>query len=420
MKLVGVTILGAILTLLRMASGLLVSKFVAIYGGPTGVALVGQLQSFIAGINGLATNQISQGVVRFSAENKDSDAYRECIPFWRAAVFVIYISLGIAIPLLCIFSEYLSVWLFDNKDLYWLIIVAALALPFNVINSLLLAVLNGIGENRKNITTSMVSISISSIFTFVFLYFFGISGGLVAIALNNAIAAVIVFLRVRKSIWFSISYWFGPTDKKNVKELRKYLVMGVVGALTGPTAMVIVRNIISEHTSLFDVGLWQAVMRISDAYIAMITIGVGMYYFPKVASIKHKRELLDVTVKVVMFVGVLVTSGAALIFILKSFIINLLFTPEFLTANDLFKPQLLADIFKVLSFVPASILLAKGYIKLNIAAEIIVNLIFVSCSLLLVDKYGVIGANYAYLLTYILYFIFSYLFFVYHYRKLPS
>lgn len=81
MKLIGITILGAILTLLRMVSGLLVSKFVAIYAGPSGVALVGQLQSFIAGINGLVTNQISQGVVRYSAENKDSENFQACIPF---------------------------------------------------------------------------------------------------------------------------------------------------------------------------------------------------------------------------------------------------------------------------------------------------------------------------------------------------
>lgn len=420
MKLAKITLLAGILTLLRVASGFIVSKFVAVYAGPTGVAILGQLQSFVLGLNGLVANQVSQGVVRYTADNQEIDDYSKCVPWWHASTSLIMITLGITIPIICIFSGFISQWLFNNSEYYWVIIVAGAALPLNATSTILLATLNGLGENYKNIKINMLVVIASTTNIFLLLYFFGVEGGLFAVAINNAIAAFIVMSQVKNNPWFSLKSWFGKADPQKRKMMFGYLLMGVIGALTGPTALIMVRNIIITEVSLFDAGLWQSVLRVSEAYISVITIGVSMYYFPKAASIHRSSILKTETFNVLLFLVPVIILGASAVYFLRELIIEILFTEDFLGATPLFKPQVIGDVLRVLSFIPASILLAKGYFKTNAFMEIMINIVFVLCAYLLVPTHGVIGANYAYVIIYFIYFVFSYLFFFYHCNQLDS
>ncbi|KJG18228.1 hypothetical protein UA33_05085 [Photobacterium angustum] len=132
-----------------MASGFLVAKFIAVYAGPTGMAMYGQLQSFVNGINGLVTNQVGQGIVRYTAENKKGDNYDLVSRWWKAATFLLLLLIGMFFPIFCLFSSELSTLLFNNNNYSWLIILTVSMLPFNVANNLLLSVLNGFEQNKK-------------------------------------------------------------------------------------------------------------------------------------------------------------------------------------------------------------------------------------------------------------------------------
>jgi PST family polysaccharide transporter len=410
--------MGAILTLLRMASGFLVAKFIAVYAGPTGMAMYGQLQSFVNGINGLVTNQVGQGIVRYTAENKKGDNYDLVSHWWKAATSLLILLIGVFFPIFCLFSSELSMLLFNNNNYSWLIILTVSMLPFNVANNLLLSVLNGFEQNKKNIITSLISVTVSTSITLVMLYKYGIEGGLISVALNNAIAGIIVIYRVRNEKWFTIRYWFGRTNIKYFKNIWMYILVGVVGAATGPTALITIRNMLTESTSLIDTGIWQSMMKISDAYIAMIITGIGMYYFPKAASIKTSKEIKNLTIKTVSIISIMVIFSAGTIFLLRDIIISILFDASFENARELFLPQLTADFFRVVAYVPALIILAKGYFKVNIFLEVFINILLVVSSYYLIPIYGALGVTYSWLITYIIYSILIFLFFCFHIKTL--
>jgi PST family polysaccharide transporter len=418
MKLLGTAFLGGLLTLLRMVTGFVVTKFVAVYVGPTGVALLGQLQSFVAGVNGLIANQIGQGIIRFTAEHREKD-YEITKAWWSAAASLLSITvIGVGV-MVVILSKPISLWLFDNIEFYWLLIIVGFSLPLNAINSVLLGVLNGLGENKKYVYTSMISVCFTTLVSISFLYFFGLNGGLFAIAINNAVAAIIVIARVWCAPWFKFKYWFSQVDKKKRKVFIGYMLMGVIGAFTGPTALITIRNIITASISVEAAGIWQAVARISDAYLGVFTIGISMYYFPKAAAITSSTILRKETKHVLLLLTPFLIMAIISVFFLRDIIISLLYSDKFYSARDLFVPQLIGDLFRLLAFVPASILLAKGYFKLNATAEILVNLCFVLFSYIFLKlNYGLISINMAYAAIYVLYFIFSGLFFNYHCRQL--
>lgn len=420
MRFIGTTFLGALLTLLRMLTGFVVTKFVAVSVGPNGVALLGQLQSFVAGVNGLIANQIGQGVVRFTAEHVNS-GYETTKEWWSAATSLLIMTVSVSSIGIILMSEYLSLWLFNNKALYWLLIVVGLSLPFNAMNSIFLGVLNGLNENKKNIFISMISVCFTTTVTIFFLYVWGLNGGLFAVAINNGIAAVVVIVKVYRLPWFKFRYWFAQVDNGKKKIFVGYMLMGVVGALTGPTAIITIRNMISSTISIDATGMWQAVTRISDAYLAMFTIGIGLYYFPKAATIKISCELKKETRFVIISLIPLLFAAVSCIFYFRDFIIHLLYSDDFYSARELFLPQLIGDVFRLLSFVPASILLARGYFKLNALAEVIINILFVSFSYMLLQQdYGLVSVNIAYALVYLFYLTFSVCFFFYHCHQLKT
>ncbi|CAH6882882.1 conserved membrane hypothetical protein [Vibrio chagasii] len=417
MKLASVAFLGATLTFIRMMAGFLVSKFVAVYAGPVGMAMLGQLQSFIGILNGLVVNQLAQGVVRYSAENQRLGLVA-CAEWWKAAVSIVVLIVSTIVPVTLIFNASLSTWLFDNDEYGWVIVTACLVLPLSAANSFSLSVLNGFGDNKKNITTSMISIIVTLVVTTLALYLYGVIGGLVVVSITSAISGVIVLIRVKNEPWFKAKYWYGKVDYNKRKKLMGYVLVGIIGAITGPTSVIFVRNIIVDVYSMGDAGIWQSTVRISDAYVSICTLGVGMYFFPKAASINNDSELKSITYKVLLLLIPVSFVGLLTIYLFRDFIINILFTSVFLEATELLKSRLIGDFFRIAAFIPASILLAKGYFKTNIAAEVLMNVSLVIGSSVLIDDMGLKTVNYVYTFNYILYFFFSVAFFNYHCKKL--
>ncbi|MCX8990853.1 O-antigen flippase, partial [Citrobacter portucalensis] len=90
-------------------------------------------------------------------------------------------------------------------------------------------------------------------------------------------------------------------------------------------------------------------------------------------------------------------------------IVNILFTEEFKDAESLFLIQLIGDNVKIIAWLYAYPLIAYGVAKWYIIAEISFAILFTLLGRLLISNYGVSGANWAYLLSYIIYFCFVFI-----------
>lgn len=55
------------LTLVKMLMGFIIAKVVAIYG-PSGMAMLGQIQSVVTSLNGLVNAPTSNGIIKYTAE----------------------------------------------------------------------------------------------------------------------------------------------------------------------------------------------------------------------------------------------------------------------------------------------------------------------------------------------------------------
>lgn len=390
---------------MRMASGFVIAKVVAIYTGPSGIAMLGQVQSLVSALNGIVAAPAGNGVVRYTAEYQ-ATGFDGCAPWWKAALKWIVLLLAVVIPIACIFARPLAHWLFGDVNYFWLVVMTALALPLSVANSLVASVINGQHQYRRFIGLGMVSVIVATIVMVVLVIEVNLNGAMIAAALFTSITGLVMLVGSMRQPWFRLKYWWGKTDKVQLSGIGGYVAMAMTSALTVPVALLMVRNILVDQVGWEQAGHWQAVWKISEVYLGVITIALSTYFLPKLASLEGTGAILQeikTTAKIVMPIVLLL---AIVVYLLRDVAISLIFTEAFRPARDLFAVQLVGDVVKILSFLYAYPMLSRGATKWFMGTEMVFSISFVLLAYIFVAKYGVNGANIAYTLNYFLYLIF--------------
>lgn len=406
-RLLKVTAMTGLLTLLKMAMGFVIAKVVAIYTGPTGMAMLGQVQSMVSSLNGVINAPVGSGIVRYTAEKKEQ-GFEACAPWWRAAVQWVLIISAITIPSGLLLAEHIANLLFQDKTLAWIVMATVCVLPLSAIGTLCNSVINGQQLYRRYVGLGMLSALISGSVMLTMIVMANIQGALLAAAVQAALIGLVMLIANLRQPWSRLQYWWGCTTQEARKAIGGYMLMAITTALTVPISLILVRTILIEHVGWEAAGHWQAVWKISEVYLGVITMALGTYYLPRLSSLVgvdaivseiHKTALVIIPIVAIMAVG---------IYLLRDVAIWLLFTDEFKSARDLFAIQLCGDVIKIVSWLYAYPMLSRGRAKWYMATEILFSLFFVIISYILIISVGISGATLGYLVNYSLYCVFMY------------
>ncbi|MEE1953899.1 O-antigen translocase [Aeromonas sp. 75A] len=407
-RLLKVTAMTGLLTLLRMAMGFVIAKVVAIYTGPTGLAMLGQVQSMVGSLNGIINAPAGSGVVRFTAEYKDQ-GFEACTPWWRAAFqWVLIISL-VAIPCGLILSKSIAAWLFQDNSLAWIVIATICTLPLAAIGTLCNSVINGQQLYRRYVCLGVLSALISGCVMLGMIAWKNIEGALLAAAVQAALIGVVMLIANLRQPWFKLRYWWGAVEPKARKQIGGYMLMAITSALTVPISLILVRNILIDQVGWDATGQWQAVYKISEVYLGVITMALGTYYLPRLSSLSDVDSIISEIHKTARVIIPIVALMALGVYLLRDVAISLLFTNEFRNARDLFAVQLTGDVIKIASWLFAYPMLSRGATKWFVCTETFFSLSFVALSYLFVSSIGTQGATIAYFVNYSIYFLCIYL-----------
>lgn len=401
-RLLKVTAMTGLLTLLRMAMGFVIAKVVAIYTGPTGLAMLGQVQSLVGSLNGIINAPAGSGVVRFTAENKEQ-GFDACAPWWRAALQWVLIISAIAIPLGLLFAKPLAIGLFQDASLAWVVVVTVIVLPFAAIGTLCNSVINGQQLYRRYVGLGMLSALISGCVMLSMIAWQNIEGALLAAAVQAALIGVVMLIANLRQPWFKLRYWWGAVEPKARKDIGKYMLMAITSALTVPVSLILVRNILIDQVGWDATGQWQAVYKISEVYLGVITMALGTYYLPRLSSLTGVDAIVSEIHKTARVIIPIVATMALAVYLLRDVAISLLFTEAFRSARELFAIQLTGDVIKIASWLYAYPMLSRGATKWFMGTEILFSLSFVALTYLFVANMGLKGAVVAYLVNYSVY-----------------
>jgi O-antigen/teichoic acid export membrane protein len=404
MKLVKTSFFSAIITFVRISSGFISGKIIALITGPAGVALLGSFTNFITIILTFANGAINTGVIKYTAEHGSDDIKIKAL--FSTSLKISFFCSVIVGFFLVLFSSFFSSLVFSDTLYTKEICVLGFTIIFYSLNTLMISVLNGKGQIKKFTLVNLIGTLVGLLATILLVYFFNLKGAIYALILTPSLVFFITVILLYRTPWFSWSYFGGKLDIKIAKNLGAYSLMAIVSALTIPVSQILIRNMLISKVGINDAGYWQAMLRVSDGYLMLITTSLGTYYLPKLSAITSdsaiKKEV-SYGYKIVMPV---VLIGCVSIYFLRFFIIELLFSPKFSQMEGLFFWQLIGDLFKVATFLLGYVMVAKAMTTYYIMTEIIFSSLYVFFSWVFVSKFGLIGVTEAFALNYLICFIY--------------
>ena len=403
MTLIKTSILSAVSTIIKIISGFIITKVIAVYAGPSGLALIGQLQNFINIILVLGGDFLKTAITKYTAEySADEDKKYK---LWSSSISIVIILNILMFTILFLFSDIVSEYLLRSTKYSYILKILAISLPFFVLNTMLLSILNGQRQIKKyiglNISLSIVSLILVSILSVNY----GLDGALVAYVINQSLVFFITLFFIRNEYWFKLKNFFYGSNYKDIKKLLGFAMITLTAILSSNFSLIYIRDFISETISLNSAGYWQGVWVLSQTSLMLITTSLATYFLPVISPLKIKHEISKELKKVIVFVLPIAILISLSVYLLRDIIVILLYTKEFLAMNELFLWQMIGNVIKVVGWVFGYLLVAKGMIKYTVSTEVIFALSFVGLSVYLIEEHGVIGVTYAYAINAMLHLI---------------
>ena len=146
-----------------MLTGLISVKVVASIIGPSGVALVGQLNNFATIAMSLASGGINNGITKYVAEYKeDKERIKDCLSTALQITAVCSLLVG---TFLILFNSYLSKVILLSPDYNYVFIIFGFTILLYALNLMLISILNGFKEFKRYVRINIANSVIGLIFT---------------------------------------------------------------------------------------------------------------------------------------------------------------------------------------------------------------------------------------------------------------
>lgn len=381
-------------SVVRIILGFVSAKVSAIYLGPAGTALLGQINSLLQVVQGTVANGAEAAVVNLTAERRgEARAYSQ---LWTVALRLVLTLACVAAGLMAVFSVPIANWLLGAPGYWPVIIVAGLAAILGVLDKVILGTLNGLklmgSVARANIVSSVLEVAA---FT-VLVYLYGLWGGLLGVAAIYTAKLVVSSTFAFRSGFLPLGALREGFDRATLKAILGFYPMLLVQSAAPAIADILVRNSVMAGLGLEQAGYLQATWRLSNIYLGVLTTAAGLFFMAHYAELTDDRSRGVMMRRVALQMFGLTVAAAAGIYLLREWIILIVLTGKFLPMGDLMPLQLLGDVFKM-TYLPLAMALvvarrSSAYMFQAAAGAIL----FVALTYLLQPWLGVQGAPAAY------------------------
>ena len=138
---------------------------------------------------------------------------------------------------------------------------------------------------------------------------------------------------------------------------------------------------------------------------AIIAFNEAIIILPKLANLQDKNQISKEIGNGYKLIMPFVIGSAIIIYLIRSFIIRLLFAKSFSAMDGMFAWQLVGDCFKIATYLVSYLVLARAKTKIFMLTEVLFGISFPVLSYSFINLIGANGAVMAFALNYMIYFI---------------
>lgn len=399
-----VTSFNSIGILVKIVTGFVTQKALAIFVGPSGVGVVGNFRDFFAAVQTISTAGLSNGIIKYVAEfKKDSKKLAQML---STSLGIMLIVSSLCAVFVFFTASYWNEKIFSNAyDFTFIIKILALAVPLYALDVLLLAVINGYSRYKTYVVVNAVSNVTVLLLTLFLLWQFRLEGALYSLLAAPVLVFLITVIFVYNKRHKARLFRFSGFRFDVMKKFGTYTLMALLSGLAAPVVRIAIRDYIEITDGKDEVGYWEAMHRISNYYLMFFTSLMTLYVLPKLSEIKTNREFRTEIGNFYKTILPLFAVALFVLYLLRNYIILILQTSHFLPMESLFAWQLTGDFFKVASMVIAYQFLAKNMFWHFVVTEIFSLLLMYFSCIWFISSYGYVGASIGYALQMAVYLL---------------
>lgn len=318
-------------------------------------------------------------------------ALRANVRLW---IYLYGLGLLVALPVVGTFSGLLFPGL--PKSLLW--VATIMIFPIALLQSLLASLLQGIQDFRRyNIILLVAPVSALS-FALVLVLFLemGVQGAVLAFSLAQ-------FLALLVTIWLLHPYYCNSCLEASGNYERKCVGYGWKAHLSNILTFVNYKTDIYLVNLLLNpaaTGVYVIAVQIAER-LWMLSQSVSTVILPRLSQLHHDEESRRLLTPIVSrWVFLVTVVGCAMLALVASPLINLLFGPKYVQAAGALLLLLPGIALSSLARVLANDLAARGRPELNMYTALLIVIINVVLNILLIPKMGISGAALATTLAY--------------------
>src|SRR5690606_4877164 len=286
----------------------------------------------------------------------------------------------------------------------YIIKIMALALPLYALNMFSIAIMNGFSKYKILLIITIIGQILGLSITLILIYQYNIDGAMIAAVIAPSLIFLITFIGFVNQRSLVSSVRISNVTLGVLKKFAPFATMALVTAIAIPMVSIVIRNYIIDEVGIKEAGHWEAMQRISDYYLMFINSLLTLYVLPRFSEIESRKEFRLEVFSFYKSAMPIFGFGLVIIYLLRSFLVPLMFSDAFKPTEDLFLWQLLGDFVKVLSIVIAYQFIAKKMFTHFIIIEIFLVIVMYLSSVYLIDIFGVKGAVIGHFVSYLMHY----------------
>lgn len=384
------SIWSGILLMIRMFAGFGAQKVVAIFYGPAGTTLFSHFQNFVALFTQPIQDAVANGLI--NAFPKKSLKKTQVI----GASIIILVLLAISTGLVLLVSAQFKPTYFSFSLENWLLIIPSILLfCFGIIVSAIYVI-----QRKLKLYSIIILLQWSVFFFLIFLHDLELTHFLIYWLSIQSVFSIILIFPIHSYLRFNFMI-----DERVRNHFKQFLIMALTIWLSSKWVDYYVREFAIQEFGTIQTGLWQSVVRISDGYKGLIISFLFLSLYPMLSQKLADGKLQMDNLRKYYLLYVLFSLGFLFLAIrFDEFILKVLYDFQYVEASNLFRYQIIGDVFAFLAFPFAIYLIASVKTKTYIISELLSALIFVTLIAMKTDI-GIEILVYAHIIRFICYFL---------------
>jgi O-antigen/teichoic acid export membrane protein len=383
-----------LLTFIRLGSGLLLLKLVATIGGNPAIAMYGQVHNVVSMANGIVASGAGDGVVKMTAQNQGDPSKISIIK--SASILLVGLCSLVVILMTSIFWGALIDWASIGDITLLQITIYIFGALVASIGTLMISVANGFQLLDEVVKTSIVSIIVALFITGLFLLLLGDTVIWIIPAIYFGLIGICQIGFLIKKIRLPF-HFLKFIDFNTIKHLGGYMIMIMGSFFMTPFALITIRGWLIQDYGADSAGDWESSRKLLELVTGLLTAYFAMVLLPKLAKISDTKNLRAKVIANAINVAIL---SAIILFFIYNFryqVYYIIFSSDFIFSSELMSSRAIGEFLRGLTWIFGFILVVKAKIKLYLLISVLYMLVLLCTTWFLIEYYGMIGANYAYI-----------------------